>query len=49
MQGMTRHSPKRRTPEAIRAGNRRLGLILLLIVAGFFVAAIVKQVYFSGH
>lgn len=40
---------KRRTPEEIRAGNRRLGLILLGIVAAFFLAAVVKQVYFGGH
>jgi len=46
---MTRHSDKRRTPEAIRAGNRRLGLILFAIVVAFFVAAIVKQGWFSAH
>jgi hypothetical protein len=40
---------KRRSPEEIRAGNLRLGLILLAVVAGFFLAAIVKQVYFAGH
>jgi hypothetical protein len=40
---------KRRTPEQIRLGNLRLGLILLAVVAAFFLAAIVKQVYFTGH
>jgi hypothetical protein len=40
---------KRRTPEEIRAGSLRLGLILLAVVAFFFGAAIVKQVYFPGH
>ncbi len=46
---MTRDPQKRRTPEQIRAGNLRLGLMLLAVVAGFFVAAVVKQVYFPGH
>jgi len=46
---MTRNSHKRRTPEEIRAGNLRLGLILLAVVAAFFVSAVVKQVYFSTH
>jgi hypothetical protein len=45
---MTRNSPKRRTPEQIRAGNLRLGLIMLAIAAVFFVSAIVKQVYFGA-
>lgn len=45
---MTRNSPKRRTPEQIRAGNLRLGLIMLAIVVVFFVSAIVKQVYFGA-
>jgi hypothetical protein len=40
---------KRRTPEQIRSGNLRLGLILLAVVAAFFLAAVVKQVYFAGH
>jgi hypothetical protein len=40
---------KRRTPEEIRSGNLRLGLILLAVVAAFFLAAIVKQVVFAGH
>jgi hypothetical protein len=46
---MTRNSQKRRTPEEIRAGNLRLGLILLAVVAFFFVSAVIKQVYFSAH
>jgi hypothetical protein len=44
---MTRKPPKRRTPEEIRAGTRRLGLILFAIAASFFVAAFVKQIWFS--
>jgi len=44
---MTRKPPKRRTPEEIRAGTRRLGLILFAIAAAFFVAAFVKQIWFS--
>ena len=35
---MTRNPQERRTPEQIRAGNKRLGLILLAIVAVFFAA-----------
>jgi hypothetical protein len=46
---MTRNSQKRRTPEQIRAGNLRLGLILLAVAAVFFLGAVVKQVYFAGH
>jgi hypothetical protein len=46
---MIRNSQKGRTPEQIRAGNLRLGLILLAIVAAFFASAIVKQVYFSTY
>jgi hypothetical protein len=34
---MTRNPQQRRTPEEIRAGNRRLGLIMLAIAAAFFV------------
>jgi hypothetical protein len=40
---MTRHSRKERTPEEIRAGNKRLARILLAIVAFFFVAIFVDQ------
>ncbi len=43
MTSMTRDPHKRRTPEEIRAGNLRLGLILLAVVAAFFTAAVVQQ------
>ena len=46
--GMTRNPQKRRTPEQIRAGNLRLGLVLLAIVAVFFLGAVLKQLYFGG-
>jgi hypothetical protein len=36
------HSQKRRTPEQIRAGNQRLGLILFAIAAVFFVSIVLK-------
>jgi hypothetical protein len=45
---MTRNPQKRRTPEEIRKGNLRLGLILLVIVAVFFLGAVVKQVWFAS-
>jgi len=45
---MTRNPPKRRTPEEIRAGSKRLGLILFGIAAAFFVAAVIKQVWFAS-
>ena len=44
---MTRNPQERRTPEQIRAGNKRLGLILLAIVAVFFAAAVVNQYLLS--
>jgi hypothetical protein len=44
---MTRNPQKSRTPEQIRAGNLRLGLILLAVVAAFFLGAVIKQVWFS--
>jgi hypothetical protein len=44
---MTRHPQERRTPEQIRAGNRRIGLVMLAIAAIFFASAIIKQVWFS--
>ncbi|PMS36558.1 cytochrome oxidase small assembly protein [Trinickia symbiotica] len=40
---MTRDPEKRRTPAQIRAGNLRLGLILLSIVAAFFLGAVLNQ------
>ncbi|PVX97814.1 hypothetical protein C7402_101528 [Paraburkholderia unamae] len=46
---MTRDPQQRRTPAEIRAGNRRIGLILLAVVAAFFLAGVIKQVYFAGH
>jgi hypothetical protein len=45
--GMALNSPKRRTPEEIRAGNLRLGLIMLAVAAAFFVGIFVKQSFFS--
>jgi Na+/melibiose symporter-like transporter len=44
---MTRNPQERRSPEQIRAGNKRLGLILLAIVAVFFMAAVVNQYLLS--
>jgi len=44
---MTRNSQQRRTPEQVRAGNKRLGLILLVVVIVFFTGAVIKQVWFS--
>jgi hypothetical protein len=44
---MTRNSQERRTPEQTRAGNKRLGLILLAIAAVFFVSVVVKQCFFA--
>jgi hypothetical protein len=46
---MTRDAKKRRTPEQIRARSLLIGLILFLIAAGFFVSAIIKQMYFTPH
>ncbi|CAN7170394.1 cytochrome oxidase small assembly protein [Caballeronia sp. dw_19] len=40
---MTRNSQKQRTPEQVRAGNKRLGLILLAVAAVFFAAVVVDQ------
>jgi hypothetical protein len=44
---MTRDLQQRRTPEQIRAGNLRLGLIMFAIAAAFFVGIVVKQSFFS--
>jgi hypothetical protein len=44
---MTRNPPQRRSPEQLRAGNKRLGLILLAIVTVFFVGVVVKQWFLS--
>ncbi|WP_241202065.1 MULTISPECIES: cytochrome oxidase small assembly protein [unclassified Caballeronia] len=40
---MTRNSQKQRTPEQIRASNKRLGLILMAVAAAFCLAAIIDQ------
>jgi len=40
---MTRNSQKQRTPEQIRASNKRLGLILVAVAAAFCLAAIIDQ------
>jgi hypothetical protein len=37
------HPQKRRTPDEVRAGNLRLGLILLAIAAVFFLGFVLKQ------
>jgi hypothetical protein len=44
---MTRNPEQRRSPAQIRAGNLRLGLILLAVAAGFFMAAVMKQWLFA--
>ncbi|KWI52443.1 hypothetical protein WT72_01430 [Burkholderia pseudomultivorans] len=46
---MNRNPQQRRTPEQIRAGNKRLGLILLVIAAVFFVGVVIKQWWLSTH
>ncbi|WP_069235029.1 MULTISPECIES: cytochrome oxidase small assembly protein [Burkholderia] len=40
---MTRNPQQRRTPEQISAGNKRMGLILVIVAAVFFVGAVVRQ------
>ncbi|MGN6232360.1 MAG: cytochrome oxidase small assembly protein [Trinickia sp.] len=37
------HPQKRRTPDEVRAGNLRLGLILLGIAAVFFLGIVLRQ------
>jgi len=44
---MTRNSQERRTPEQIRAGNKRIGLVMFAIAALFFIGIVVKQCWFS--
>jgi hypothetical protein len=44
---MTRNPQERRTPEQIRAGNKRLGLILLAIAAVFFLSIVIRQYLLS--
>ncbi|PCD58741.1 MULTISPECIES: cytochrome oxidase small assembly protein [Burkholderia] len=46
---MNRNPQQRRTPEQIRAGNKRLGFILLVIAAVFFVSVVIKQWWLSTH
>jgi hypothetical protein len=40
---MTRNSQNQRTPAQVRAGNKRLGLLLLAVAAVFFMAVVVDQ------
>ncbi|MEM5454527.1 MULTISPECIES: cytochrome oxidase small assembly protein [Paraburkholderia] len=44
---MTRNSLERRTPEQIRAGNRRIGFVMFVIAAVFFASVIIHQKWFS--
>jgi hypothetical protein len=44
---MTRHPQERRSPEQIRAGNRRIGFVMFVIAAMFFAAVIIKQRWFT--
>jgi hypothetical protein len=44
---MTRNPQERRTPEQIRAGNKRIGLVLFAIAAIFFASVIIKQCWFA--
>jgi hypothetical protein len=44
---MTGSPQKRRSPEDIRKGNIRIGLILFAIAAVFFVGIFVKQCFFA--
>ena len=40
---MTRNLTERRTPEQIRAGNKRIGLIMFAVAAVFFASVIIDQ------
>ncbi|MFL9927759.1 cytochrome oxidase small assembly protein [Paraburkholderia sp. RL18-103-BIB-C] len=44
---MTRNPQERRTPEQIRAGNRRIGLVMFIVAAIFFASVIIKQWFFT--
>ena len=44
---MAPNPQKRRTPEEIRAGNKRLGIIMMLIAAVFFLGIVVRQYLLS--
>jgi hypothetical protein len=46
---MTRNPQQRRTPDEIRVGNKRLGLILLAIAAVFFMGIVIHQWWMSTH
>jgi hypothetical protein len=44
---MTRNPQERRTSEQIRAGNRRIGLVMFIVAAIFFASVIIKQWFFT--
>jgi hypothetical protein len=44
---MTRNPQERRTPEQIRASNRRIGLVMFAIAAIFFASVIINQAWSS--
>ncbi|WP_222105665.1 cytochrome oxidase small assembly protein [Paraburkholderia sp. BCC1884] len=44
---MTRNPQERRSPEQIRAGNRRIGWVMFAIAAVFFASAIIRQRFFT--
>ncbi|WP_223191118.1 cytochrome oxidase small assembly protein [Paraburkholderia panacisoli] len=44
---MARNPQERRTPEQIRAGNRRIGLVMFIVAAIFFASVIIKQWFFT--
>jgi hypothetical protein len=44
---MTRNPQERRTPEQVRAGNRRIGIVMFVIAAAFFASVISHQKWFS--
>ncbi|MFM0595140.1 MULTISPECIES: cytochrome oxidase small assembly protein [Burkholderiaceae] len=44
---MTRNPQERRSPEQIRAGNRRIGWVMFVIAAVFFASVIIKQRFFT--
>jgi hypothetical protein len=46
-ESMAPNPQKRRTPEEIRAGNKRLGLVMVLIAAVFFLGIVVRQYLLS--
>jgi hypothetical protein len=46
-ESMAPNPPKRRSREEIRAGNKRLGIIMVLIAAVFFVGIVVHQYLLS--